>query len=113
MRLQVGGLCRHSRWLAVILVMSLFGLALGPGVATAAGSTAVSVSAPTQPVAPGAQFTVNVVVVPGTSIAGMQFDMTYSASLVSVSKITESSSSIRSAIREARDLETIYASTVN
>jgi hypothetical protein len=79
----------HSKWLVVVLMMSLLGLALGPRVANAAGSTAVSVSAPTQAVAPGEQFTVSIVVVPGTSIAGMQFDLTYSASLVSASSVEE------------------------
>jgi hypothetical protein len=78
----------HSQWLAVFLVMSL-GLLCLPRVASAAGTTAVSVSAPTQPVGPGEQFTVSIVVVPGTAMAGMQFDLSFSASLATVSKIEE------------------------
>ena len=80
----------HSRWLAVLLVMAVsVGLQALPKVASAAGTTTVSVSAPTQPIGPGEQFTVSVVVVPGTAIAGMQFDLNFDASLASVSKVEE------------------------
>ncbi len=81
----------HSRWLAVFLVMALglLGLPLGlPGVVSAA-TTAVSVPALTQSVAAGQQFTMSVAVVPGTAIAGMQFDLSFNASLAAASTIAE------------------------
>jgi hypothetical protein len=78
----------HSQWLAVLLVMSLGILGL-PGVASAATTTAVSVSAPTQPIGTGEQFAVSVAVAPGTAIAGMQFDLSFDASLAAVSKVEE------------------------
>jgi hypothetical protein len=78
----------HSQWLAVFLVMSLGLLGL-PSVASAAGTTAVSISAPTQPIGPGEQFVVSVAVAPGTAIAGMQFDLSFNASLAVVSKVEE------------------------
>jgi hypothetical protein len=78
----------HSKWLAVLLAMSLGMLGL-PSVASAATATAVSVSSPTEAIAPGEQSTASVVVAPGTAIAGMQFDLNFNASLVSVSKIEE------------------------
>ena len=78
----------HSQWLAVLLIMS-FGLLGLPGVASAATTTAVSVSAPTQPIGPGEQFVVSVAVAPGTAIAGVQFDLSFDASLATVSKVEE------------------------
>jgi hypothetical protein len=80
----------HSRWLAVLLVMVMsVGLQALPKVASAAGTTAVSVSAPTLPIGPGEQFTVSIIVAPGTAIAGMQFDLSFNASLAAVSKVEE------------------------
>ena len=78
----------HSQWLAVLLVM-FFGLLGFPGVASAAGTTAVSVSAAAQPIGPGEQFVVTVAVAPVTAIAGMQFDLSFDASLAAVSKVEE------------------------
>jgi hypothetical protein len=78
----------HSKWLAVILVVALGVMGL-PGMVSAAGTTAVSVSAPTQPVASGQQFTVSIAVVPGTAIAGMQFNLNFDAALASASKVEE------------------------
>jgi hypothetical protein len=78
----------YSQWLAVLLIMS-FGLLGLPGVASAATTTAVSVSAPTQPIGPGEQFVVSVAVAPGTAIAGVQFDLSFDASLATVSKVEE------------------------
>jgi hypothetical protein len=85
---KAGPQCGHSKWLAVFLIVSLGLLGL-PGVATAAGTTAVSVSAPTQPIGPGEQFVVSVAVAPSTAIAGMQFDLSFNASLAAVSKVEE------------------------
>jgi len=78
----------YSQWLVVLLIMS-FGLLGLPGVASAATTTAVSVSAPTQPIGPGEQFVVSVAVAPGTAIAGVQFDLSFDASLATVSKVEE------------------------
>ena len=78
----------HSRWLAVFLVMALGVLGL-PGMVSAAGTTAVSVSAPIQPVASGQQFTVSIAVVPQKAIAGMQFDLSFGASLATASLVQE------------------------
>jgi hypothetical protein len=79
-----------SRWLAVLTVMVVSVGLLGlPGAATAAGTTAVSVSAPTQPFGPEEQFVVSVAVAPGTAIAGMQFDLSFNALLAAVSKVEE------------------------
>jgi hypothetical protein len=80
-------LLAHTRWLGVFLVVSL-GVMCFPGTVSAA-TTAVSVSVPTQPVAPGQQFTVSIAVVPGTAIAGMQFDLSYNASLAAASTVAE------------------------
>jgi hypothetical protein len=72
----------------VVVAVSV-GLRALPHVASAAGTTAVSVSAPTQPIGPGEQFTVTVSVVPGSAIAGMQFDLSFNASLAAASKVEE------------------------
>jgi hypothetical protein len=80
----------HSRWLAVLVVMVMsVGLSAFPNVATAAGTTTVSVSAPTQPVGSGEQFTVSIIVAPNTAIAGVQFNLDFDASLAAVSKVEE------------------------
>jgi hypothetical protein len=79
----------HSKWLAVILVIALGVVGLPGMVSAAPPTTEVSVSAPTQPVAPGQEFTIGIAVVPSTAIAGMQFDLNFDASLASVSKVEE------------------------
>jgi len=78
----------HSRWPAVLLVMAL-GLLCFPGAASAAETTAVSISTPTETIDSGEQFSVSIVVVPGTAIAGMQFDLHFDPSLVTVDDIQE------------------------
>jgi len=79
--------------LAVFLVtaLGLLGLPLGLPSVVSAATTAVSVSAPTQTVATGQQFTVSVAVVPGTAIAGMQFDLSFNSSLAAASTVQEGS----------------------
>ena len=78
----------HSRWLAVLLVMAL-GLLCLPGVASAAETTTVTISTPTELIESGEQFSVSITVVPGTAIAGMQFDLHFDPSLVTVDDIKE------------------------
>ncbi len=78
----------HSRWLAVLLVMAL-GLLCFPGAASAAETTSVSISTPTESIESGKQFSISIVVVPGTAIAGMQFDLHFDPSLVTVDDIKE------------------------
>jgi hypothetical protein len=68
--------------LAISLVTAL------PGWAMAAGETVVSVTTPGQ-VEPGEQFVVNVVVEPGAEIAGVQFDLAFDPSLVTVNSVAE------------------------
>jgi hypothetical protein len=76
-------------WLsiAVFLVLSL--AILLPGIAFAAGNAVVSVTAPAGAVDPGEQFTVDIDVVPNNAIAGMQFSLSFDASLVSADSIVE------------------------
>jgi hypothetical protein len=88
MRSKVGILYSCSQWLAGLLIVS-FGLLCLPCAASAATTTVVSVSAPTQPIGPGEQFTVSVAVAPGTPIAGMQLDLSFDASFATVSKVEE------------------------
>lgn len=78
----------YSRWLAVLLVMAL-GLLCFPGAASAAETTSVSISTPTESIESGDQFSVSIVVVPSTAIAGMQFDLHFDPSLVTVDDIKE------------------------
>jgi hypothetical protein len=77
-----------TRSLIALLAISLV-LAL-PGWAMAAGETVVSVTTPGQ-VEPGEQFVVNVVVEPGAEIAGVQFDLAFDPSLVTVNSVAEGS----------------------
>ena len=56
--------------------------------ASAQGTTVVSVSAPSQ-VNSGEQFTVDILVEPETAIAGVQFDLAFDPSLVTVDSVAE------------------------
>ncbi len=67
-----------------ILTLGLFPLSL----ASAQETTVISVSAPGQ-VNSGEQFTVNILVEPGTEIAGVQFDLAFDPSLVTVDSVAE------------------------
>jgi len=78
----------HTPWLAVLLVMALGTLCL-PGMASAAEATTVSIATPSQSIDPGQQFTASISVVPGTAIAGMQFDLSFDPSLVTVESVKE------------------------
>jgi len=77
-----------SRWLAVFLAVALCLLCL-PSTASAAETTTVTISAPSGPLEAGEQFSISIELVPGTPIAGMQFDLSFDASLVSVSSVRE------------------------
>lgn len=78
---------RSPLW-AASLAVSLAALAFAPA-SSAATTTGVTVSAPSQAVAPGSQFSASVVVAPATAIAGMQFDLTFDPSLVTVTSVQE------------------------
>jgi hypothetical protein len=78
----------YRQWLAVFLVVALGTLCL-PGIASAAEATTVSIASPIQSTDPGQQFTVSIAVVPSTAIAGMQFDLSFDPSLVTVDSVKE------------------------
>ena len=88
MRVTSRSLRAHTPWLAVLLVMALGTLCL-PGMASAAEATTVSIATPSQSIDPGQQFTASISVVPGTAIAGMQFDLSFDPSLVTVESVKE------------------------
>jgi hypothetical protein len=84
--LKLGQIVNHAK---IIIVVLLLALALMPlNTASAAGETTVSVSSPTV-VNPGEQFTVDIIVEPGTAIAGVQFDLAFDPSIVTASSVTE------------------------
>lgn len=75
--------------LRIIIIILILTLGLMPLNTTfAAGETTVSVSAPAG-VSPGEQFTVDIVVEPGTAIAGLQFNLAFNPLLVTASSVTE------------------------
>jgi hypothetical protein len=78
----------YSRWLAVFLALALWLVCL-PSTALAAETTTVSISAPSGPLEAGEQFTIGIELVPDTAMAGMQFDLSFEASLVAVSRVQE------------------------
>ena len=73
--------------LAIFLMLAL-GLYF-PGLASAAGTAIVSVSAPSQTIDQGEILLVSIVVDPNAAIAGMQFDLSFDPSLVSVDSVEE------------------------
>ncbi len=74
------------RILVIFLILTL-GL-LPPGLTSAQETTTVSVSAPSR-VNSGEQFTVNILVNPGTAIAGAQFNLTFNPALVNAGSVAE------------------------
>jgi hypothetical protein len=86
--MRVSGSLAHSRWLAVFLALALWLLCL-PSTASAAETTTVSISAPGGPLEAGEEFSISIVVAPGIPIAGMQFDVSFDASLAAVSTVQE------------------------
>jgi len=77
-----------TRSLIALLALSL--VLASPVLAMAQTVTNVSVDTPGQ-VEPGEQFVVNVVVEPGEEIAGVQFDLAFDPSLVTVDSVAEGS----------------------
>ena len=73
---------------AVILILAL-AVCFPELPVTAASPAVVTVSAPTQPVSHGQQFTVNITVQPNNAIAGIQFNLSFNASLVTINSVTE------------------------
>jgi hypothetical protein len=89
--MKAGSLLAYSnlKWLAFFMALAL-GLCLPyTSLSADAGTTAVSISAPSQPIASGEQFTVNILVVPNTALSGMQFDFHFNPSLVSIDSVEE------------------------
>jgi hypothetical protein len=89
--MKVRSLLAYSspRWLAFFMALAL-GLCLPCSSLSAdAGTTAVSVSAPSQPVASGQQFTISILVVPNTALSGLQFNLHFDPALVSIDSIEE------------------------
>ena len=79
----------NPKWLVFFMALAL-GLALPyTSLSADAGTTAVSVSAPSQPVASGEQFTVSIFVVPNTALSGMQFNFQFNPSFVNVDSVEE------------------------
>jgi len=76
-------------FLRILTIFLIVTLGLFPhGLASAQGTTVVSVSGPEE-VNPGEQFTVEILVEPETAIAGVQFDLAFDSSLVTVDSVAE------------------------
>ena len=75
--------------LRIIAVFLLLALILIPGsLVFAEGVTTVSISGP-QEVNPGEQFTIDIQVEPGAEIAGVQFNLAFDSSLLTVDSVAE------------------------
>jgi hypothetical protein len=74
------------RTLIIVLIIALGLVPLSTAVADE--PTTVSISAPSG-VNPGEQFTINIAVEPGTSIAGMQFNLAFDPAVVTADSVTE------------------------
>ena len=74
-------------WVAIVTLALVLLLPVLP--VAAASPATVTVSAPTQPVSQGQQFTVNITVQPNNSIAGVQFSLSFNPALVSISSVTQ------------------------
>jgi hypothetical protein len=72
-------------FIAIVLVTSVS----IPIPVSAAGTAVVSVSAPTQAINSGTQFTVNINVQPNNAIAGIQYTLSYNPALVTVNSVSE------------------------
>jgi hypothetical protein len=77
----------RSERLFISLVIAL-GLTV-PSLVSAQATTFVSISEPNQRINSGEQFSVSVVIEPGTPIAGAQFDLDFNPSFVTVNSIEE------------------------
>ena len=86
--MKTGRVRKYLKVWAVIVTLAL--ILLLPSLPVAASSPAiVTVSAPTQPVSQGQQFTLNITVQPNNSIAGVQFSLSFNPSLVSINSVTQ------------------------
>jgi hypothetical protein len=56
---------------------------------SAANTVIVTISSPTQPVIPGAQFTLNINIQPNNAIAGGQFSLNYDPAILTINSVTE------------------------
>lgn len=79
----------NPRWLTLFVALALALCLPHTSSSADSGTTAVSVSASSQPVAAGEQFTVNIFVAPNTAISGMQFDFQLNPSLVTIDGVQE------------------------
>lgn len=66
-----------------------FSALIWPGQVFGVGNTTVGVSAQGEAVSSGSQFTIDILVQPGSAIAGAQFNLTFDPSLVTVNSVTE------------------------
>jgi trimeric autotransporter adhesin len=73
----------------IISIFALTAVICFPTPISAAGSTLITVSAPTQSISLGTQFTVNIQVQPNSPIIGAQFNLSFNPSLVNVNNIAE------------------------
>ena len=73
----------------IISIFALTAVICFPTPISAAGSTLMTVSAPTQSISLGTQFTVNIQVQPNSPIIGAQFNLSFNPSLVNVNNIAE------------------------
>ena len=73
----------------IISIFAITAVICFPTPISAAGSTLMTVSAPTQSVNLGAQLTVNILVQPNSPIVGAQFNLSFNPSLVNVNNVTE------------------------
>jgi len=78
--------CRFTRLLSFFLILTL--VLIPFGVASAQGDTIVRVSEPGV-IEPGEQFTVDIIVEPEVGIAGVQFNLSFDSSLVTVNYVAE------------------------
>jgi hypothetical protein len=79
----------NPKWLVFFMALALALCLPNTALSADAGTTAVSVSAPSQPVGSGEQFIVSIFVSPSTAISGMQFNFEFDPSLVTVNSVEE------------------------
>ena len=73
----------------IISIFAITAVICFPAPVSAAGSTLMTVSAPTQNISLGTPFTVNILVQPNSPIVGAQFNLSFNPSLVNVNNVTE------------------------
>jgi len=73
----------------IISIFAITAVICFPTPISAAGSTLMTVSAPTQSVNLGTQLTVNILVQPNSPIVGAQFNLSFNPSLVNVNNVAE------------------------